>query len=308
MKRITFPRFPVIFAVLTSLFLILSCQNQKTDSEKPSGKTFSFAFITDIHIQPEKRAVEGFQMAIDTINKLKPDFVITGGDLIMDALAQTEGRADTLYNLYLETSRGINMPVYNTIGNHELFGIYEKSGIDPSHELYGEKMFENRIGKRYYAFNHKGWRFYILDSVDETEERSYYGFIDQGQIDWLKQDLSTVDNTTPLAVSVHIPFITVQTQLSDGVLAPNSPGLVITNANEVLELFRDYNLKLVLQGHLHFLEDIFTQGIHFITGGAVCAAWWNGPNHGMEEGFLLVRVSDDKVNWDYIDFGWEVDE
>ena len=226
----------------------------------------------------------------------------------MDALAQTEGRADTLYNLYLEAIKEIDMPIYNTIGNHELFGIYEKSGIDPSHEFYGDKMFANRIGEKHYAFNHKGWRFYILDAIDETEERTYYGHIDQEQMDWLKQDLNSVDKNTPIAISVHIPFITVQTQLLQGPLAPNGPGSVITNGQEVLELFKDFNLKLVLQGHLHFLEDIYAQGIHFITGGAVSAAWWNGPRNGMEEGFLLVKVSDDELTWDYIDFGWEVEE
>ncbi|MBA7532153.1 hypothetical protein ES705_24379 [subsurface metagenome] len=127
-------------------------------------------------------------------------------------------------------------------------------------------------------------------------------------MDWLKQDLNSVDKNTPIAISVHIPFITVQTQLLQGPLAPNSPGSVITNGQEVLELFKDFNLKLVLQGHLHFLEDIYAQGIHFITGGAVSAAWWNGQRNGMEEGFLLVKISDDELTWDYIDFGWEVEE
>jgi len=28
----------------------------------------------------------------------------------------------------------------------------------------------------------------------------------------------------------------------------------------------------------------------------------------MEEGFLLVKISDDELTWDYIDFGWEVEE
>lgn len=306
MKKSTFSKFAVI--LLISLLLITSCRNKKTGSESVPEYTFSFAFLTDIHLQPEKNAVEGFQQAIDTLNKLKPDFVITGGDLIMDVLAQTEGRADTLYNLYLEAIKEIDMPIYNTIGNHELFGIYEKSGIDPSHELYGDKMFGNRIGEKHYAFNHKGWRFYILDAIDETEERTYYGHIDQKQMDWLKQDLNSVDKNTPIAISVHIPFITVQTQLLQGPLAPNGPGGVITNGQEVLELFKDFNLKLVLQGHLHFLEDIYAQGIHFITGGAVCAAWWNGPRNGMEEGFLMVDVDDEKIDWRYIDFGWEVNE
>lgn len=75
---------------------------------------------------PELDAVEGFQKVIDTINQLKPDFVLTVGDLVKDALGQTYGRADSLYNLYREKSAGFEIPVYNTIGNHEIFGWYRK--------------------------------------------------------------------------------------------------------------------------------------------------------------------------------------
>jgi len=293
----------IIFTVV--MFSISSCNAPKKEEAKDKD-AFSFAFLTDIHLQPERNAGQGFMQAIDTVNKLNPDFVITGGDQIMDALGQTESRADSLYDMYIELSGSFNMPVYNTMGNHEVFGIYEQSGVDPSHPLYGEKMFEERIGERYYAFDHKGWRFYILDSVDEREEEGgYYGHIDSMQIKWLKEDLANVDAETPIAISVHIPFITVQTQLVYGSTAPNSEGLVITNAIDVLTLFLEHNLKLVLQGHLHFLEDIYVGDIHFITGGAVSASWWNGPRGEMEEGFLLVNVNGEDIDWEYVDFGWE---
>lgn len=304
MKSVIKQLVPVIlFSVI--LFSFSSCNAPKKEEVKDQN-AFSFAFLTDIHLQPERNAGQGFMQAIDTVNKLNPDFVITGGDQIMDALGQTETRADSLYDMYIELSGSFNMPVYNTMGNHEIFGIYERSGVDPSHPLYGEKMYEERIGERYYAFDHKEWRFYILDSVDEREDGSgYYGHIDSLQIEWLKADLATVDPETPLVISVHIPFITVQTQLVYGSTAANSEGLVITNATDVLSLFLEHNLKLVLQGHLHFLEDIYVGDIHFITGGAVSASWWNGPRGDMEEGFLLVNVDDEKIDWEYVDFGWE---
>jgi len=44
----------------------------------------------------------------------KPNFVITGGDQIMDAMGQSYGRADSLYNLYQETVKELKMPVCNT--------------------------------------------------------------------------------------------------------------------------------------------------------------------------------------------------
>ena len=82
-------------------------------------------------------------------------------------------------------------------------------------------------------------------------------------------------------------------------------GSIITNANEIINILEGYNVKLVLQGHLHFLEEIQYNGIHYITGGAVSSQWWQGTRYGMEEGFVKVDVSTNDFNWEYIDFGWE---
>jgi len=289
-------------AILFSLILcfLSSCEKSR-DKE-----SFSFAFLTDIHVQPEKDADLGFNKAIDTVNKLNPDFVITGGDLIMDALGETESRADSLYDLYIELSALLNIPVYNTIGNRELFGIYEESGIDPAHPLFGEKMYEERIGERYYAFNYMGWRFYILDSVEGREDRQgYIGQIDNEQLAWLEEDLENVDPKIPVAVSIHIPVVTMQTQLPKSADGTKGEVLVIDNSTEVLSAFKDHNLKLVLQGHLHILEDIYVGGIHFITGGAISGSWWNGPRDDTQEGFLMIHIEGDKFEWAYIDYGWE---
>lgn len=292
-----------VLIVLISTGIISQAQHFKKDFEE--SNEFSFVFMTDIHLQPELNAEEGFKQAIQKVNELKPDFVITGGDLIMDALEQSYGRADTLYNLYLKTCEQFTMPVYNTMGNHEIFGIYEKSNVPKDHPEYGEKMFDNRIGKRYYSFDFNGWHFIILDSVEDTEEDSYIGMIDKDQIKWLKEDISILDKSMPIVISTHIPFISSFMQVNYGSLKPNEENTVITNSLEVLTLFEEYNLTLVLQGHLHYLEDIYTQGTHFITGGAVSSRWWEGKNNGLEEGFLLVRVKENSFSWEYIDYGWE---
>ncbi|RLD80658.1 MAG: metallophosphoesterase [Bacteroidetes bacterium] len=286
-------------------FILLSCSQQpKSSCEEES---FSFAFMTDIHVQPEQNATEGFRAAIAEVNALKPDFVITGGDLIMDALGVSFDRADSLYALYEEVSGDFNMPVYNTIGNHEVFGIYEKSGIMPDHPDYRFGMFEKRLGKTYYSFNHKGWHFIVLNSVQETEDRHYIGMIDEEQMEWIKSDLLEVDPETPIVISTHIPFITVYTQIIYGEYAPEYHGLVVENAREVLDIFTGHDLKIVLQGHLHYLEDIQVYGTHFITVGAVSGRWWSGANHDVEEGFLMVNVHGDDFCWEYVDFGWEVE-
>lgn len=286
------------------MFLVVSCISGKRQDQAKNEPDFSMVFITDIHLQPEQNAVEGFRKAMDSVNRYKPDFVVTGGDLIMDALAVKQERADSLYALYNKEISALKMPVHNAVGNHELFGVYEKSGIDTVHELYGNKMYQKRIGKTYYTFTHKNWKFFVLESVYVTNDRKYSGFITSGQISWIKKELFNTNQKTPIAIITHIPFLTSLSQFKKGALEPNSKGLVVENSREVLNLFSGYNLRLVLQGHLHILEDNYIGNIHFITGGAVCGSWWNGPHEGTREGFLYLKFSGDDFLWKYVDYGW----
>ncbi len=75
----------------------------------------------------------------------------------------------------------------------------------------------------------------------------------------------------------------------------------------MLATFRN-RLKLdrTYYSFLHSNELIRWRDMTFITGGAVCGAWWQGPHTGTEEGFGIVTLDRDRVsNWEYIDYGWE---
>ncbi len=298
------PMKKTLFLIGLTVWILPGCTS--TAPETTESNDFTFAFLTDIHLQPELSAVEGFQEAIDTINLINPDFVLTGGDLVMDALDQTYGRSDSLYNLYEKVAGGFSMPVYNTVGNHEVYGWHrEEAGIE-EHPEFGKGMFKKRLGERYYSFDHKGWHFMVLDGIYRSESGSYIGRIDEEQVKWIKEDLGKTGKETPIVVSTHIPFITSQTQLTKGSREASPAYLIIDNARDVLMHFWGYNLKLVLQGHLHYLEDIYVNDqIHFITGGAVCGKWWNNPPEDpLQEGFLLIHAGDDGIGWDYVDYGW----
>ena len=276
----------------------------KPKIQKNAANDFTFVFMTDIHIQDQNHAVEGVKQALNLANSYKPDFVLFGGDLIMDAWYQNYSRADSLYNLFQKTIKMLTCPVYYTIGNHDIWGFSKEKGVDVKHLEYGKKMFEKRIGKRYYQFDFKNFRFYVLDGIFDTQDNQLNGHVSQEQVDWLKNDLLTVPKNVPLALVCHVPLLTTLTQLEHGADAASPSYMVLDNSVEILNLFKGYNLKLVLQGHLHFYEDLFVNNIHFITGGSVAGAKWHGPENGCEEGFVVINVNDNQVAANYVDDKW----
>src|SRR5210317_2102515 len=119
-KNPTMKKISKTLAFIFLFTLSISVLGQKCCEENK----FSFVFLTDIHVQPELDADKGLMKAISKVNELNPDFVITGGYLIMDALGQTKERSDSLYLLYKKLQNSFEMPVYNTIGNHEHYAFY----------------------------------------------------------------------------------------------------------------------------------------------------------------------------------------
>jgi hypothetical protein len=141
-----------------------------------------------------------------------------------------------------------------------------------------------------------------LDGI-EIVSRKYIGGVDSTELEWLKSDLSKNDGKPVVAVT-HIPLVTASTQFLRGALVRNPPQSVIGNAKDVWRVFEDSDLRLVLQGHLHLVEEIDWRSIKIVTGGAVCGGWWKGPNYGFPEGFVVADVRDGKIDWYYETYGW----
>ncbi len=267
-------------------------------ADTPQG--FSFAFMTDVHIRPDPAVVHVFNRVVDTINTLDVDFVISGGDQVFDVMRGNQAKSDSLFSLYQALIKNIKVPVYHTVGNHELFGIYPESPEDSTHADYKYGMFERYFGNTYYSFDHKGWHFIVLNALDVVDKK-YIGRIGKQQLAWLKADLAKVSLETPIAVTVHIPLVSAFNQLYPKP-GQSSDEPAIADRDEVLSAFKDHRLKLVLQGHLHWSEALTIENrTHFITGGSVAGRpSWRGTNHG-PRGFLKFDVTaDGRCAWQFI--------
>ncbi|HRC67357.1 MAG TPA: metallophosphoesterase [Bacteroidales bacterium] len=289
----------IIWCIGLLLFLLSSLKAQI-----PS-QGFSFVFMTDIHLTRDDYAVEGFRKALAVASDLKPDFIITGGDLVMDALDCDYQHAIDQYDLYLGTISNSPIPFYNAMGNHEIWGWQNKHLRQEEWEDYGKNLFKRRIGPPNYSFDHKGWHFVVINGIEYNDSTSYVGWALDETLDFIQNDLKNVPVGMPIILITHIPLITLEAQWEKGALACNHPMEVIGNSKEVLECFPAHSLRLVLQGHLHYYEKMEIDGIIFITGGAVCGAWWKGNYRVTDEGFVLIRINGEYCQTQYIDYGWE---
>lgn len=268
-------------------------------------ESFSFLFLTDAHIQPELNAAVGTDMALKKARTFKADFAINGGDHVFDSLGVPKARALQLFDLYQKTEQDLGLKVHHTIGNHDVVGIFPASGVEPTDPLYGKKLYEDRFGKRYYSFDHKGHHLIVLDSIGITEDRAYEGRIDTEQLAWLKADLAALPKGTPVIVSVHIPIVSAFASYVPLVSAPEKHhSLTVANSDEVVAVLEQHHVIGVLQGHTHINEYVEYHGIPYITGGAISGNWWKGTRMGTPEGFTVVDVANGKLTTRYETYGF----
>jgi len=276
--------------------------------------SFDLAYLTDIHVQPEKGAGNGLRQCLRALNKLeaRPDFVLTGGDLIMDSLDVGHDRLKVQWELFDECWKELDAPAHHTMGNHDVGGWSAKSIIMPGDADYGKQYFAEHYGqgRTCRSFDHKGWHFIILDSIGQNEEtRDYIGWIDQEQMEWLKNDLAAAGKTTPVIIVTHIPFFSVWGQMNADPRKSENPKGLVNNAHAVRKLFAGHNIKLVLSGHGHVLERIDFLGTSYIQGGAVCGMWWKGPVFGNPEGFGVVSCrAGGTFDFNYKGYGWKASQ
>jgi 3',5'-cyclic AMP phosphodiesterase CpdA len=292
------------------------------------------AHLTDMHVQPERRAGEGFAAALDAVHALNtpPDLVVTGGDLVMDAFGAKEERTHTQWALFKRVLRErCRIPVRHCIGNHDIWGWDKKAaGCVGSELLWGKNWFRDTLGleRTYGGTDIRNWRIIRLDTVQPEGESGYKGGLDDEQFEWLKGELAGAKGMHVVVFS-HIPIINISTLLADADVKKEgwdvSPGLMCTDARRIVNLFEAAgNVRAALSGHIHTVEEATFQGVRYINNGAVSGNWWKSQEKTREErrsrgldvgswaslrsdpGFgVLDLYADGTLEAQYVTYGWK---
>jgi 3',5'-cyclic AMP phosphodiesterase CpdA len=265
---------------------------------------FSFIFFTDTHTQPELNATEGTSMAFRRARTLKADFAIGGGDLVFDVSAVPRERVLSLYDMYAKAEQDLGLKIYHTIGNHDVVGAGADL-ISQSDPIYGKRLWNQKFGETYYSFDHKGYHFVVLDSIEYQPDHSFIGRIDAGQMEWLAKDLSAQPKGTPVIVVAHMPLASSAFSYDGPEMYKKASMVIVTNARDVISLLDEYNVIAVLQGHTHINEQVVWKGKTFLTSGAVCGNWWRGSRLGIPEGFTVVHLHNGRFSTEYVTYGFK---
>ncbi len=254
--------------------------------DAPKNRLFRIVHLTDMHIFESEKVARGIKQLLKEIHQLedKPDFVLNTGDNIMDALKHSKEEVEQQWNAWTRYYKNeLQYPLYNCIGNHDVWGWGLKEQPIQNDPLYGKawalKMLE--LKNRYYSFEHKGWKFIILDSPASVNEGSYTARLDDEQFKWLASELENTASSTPVCIVSHIPILSASVFYDGDNLKDGNwqvPGAWMhTDSKKIKDLFYKHkNVKAALSGHIHLADKTEYLGVQYHCNGAACGGWWDG--------------------------------
>ena len=161
-------------------------QNYDDDPDK-----FQFAVTTDL-TGGYKYPV--FEIAVEKINLLRPEFVLTVGDLVEGYV----NNATVIRNMFEEFDSwvaGFEVPFFYVPGNHDV-------GIEWKDNDLMARMWRERYGKEYYHFIYKDVLFVCLNTTDNGTHYT----LDTKQTDWARKILAENAGVRWTIVIMHDPL------------------------------------------------------------------------------------------------------
>ncbi len=253
-----------------------------------SGDDFTFAYISDSHIQHIKgnQFVRNWDMglkrAVAEANLLvpKPDFVVYGGDL-----AQLGTKAELDHGA--EIMSALKYKTHYVMGEHDYY-------LDLG--AYWEKLF----GPQWHSFDHKGVHFIVLNSVLTHHHWTYERWptaerrmaemsgldnpngspfmVGEKQREWLKNDLAKVPKSTPIVVFSHSPLQKIF----------KGWNFWTDDAEQVQAILKPFQRVSVIYGHVHQIQYNQIGNISFHSVMATAWPWPYPQSYALAESHLPV--------------------
>ena len=215
---------------------------------------------------------------------------------------------------YLADASGIKgVMLYHTIGNHD-HSMYYMGDFDTV------KEYKELIGPTYYSFNIGKVHYVVLDDVEcknatpskdekgnACYERTYDGRVVPDELAWLRKDLASVPNGTPLVVTMHIPLYNKDGKYS------------LKEASTLAGILKPYPEVHLYTAHTHTVyngDELATDHLFEHNAGSICGTWWWSGKEtpgvhigqdGSPGGYTILDIAGTAFKWQYKATGAGVD-
>lgn len=289
-------------SALSGAFL-MACKTTPVTNSK-NAPVSRFVHITDMHLYNNEIPEKGINNLLSAIDNLsyKPDFILNTGDNIMDALKRSKEEVELQWSFWKENFRDrIKYPLYNCIGNHDVWGWNNPDEGIKSDPLYGKawakKMLE--IPANYYSVELNGWKLICLDSpFYEDNSKGYTAKFGKQQLEWLKKELASTPESVHVALASHIPILS-PCVFYDGDNESTGnwriPGAWMhIDSREVKDILKAFNnVKLAVSGHVHLVDEAKYLRVNYVCNGAACGGWWKGNYQEFAPAFTTIDLFED---------------
>ena len=147
----------------------------------------------------------GFTNAIRVVNMLRPEFVMSVGDLIpygwfREASVREQHRSlDRLLDQFIP-------PFFYVVGNHDIAPSQNKKGLEKCNEI-STKVWRELRGDDYYSFVYKGCLFVALNTIDNVRLGTTHLHITEKQYAWFKDVLAKNRDARWTFIFMHQPAV-----------------------------------------------------------------------------------------------------
>ena len=221
---------------------VLGCrqvgQDGKESGEAKAGNStatndFTFVQISDSHIgfsrPPNTDVTATLQEAVNRINALprRPELLLHTGDL-------THLARPAEFDTVAQVLRGARAGELVCVpGEHDVTAADEG-------RTFLERHGRGSAGRGWRSFNQRGVHFIGLVNVLNLQAGGL-GALGREQLEWLRQDVAGLTDSTPIVVFAHVPLWTVYPQWGWGT----------EDGAQALALLRRFASVTVLNGHVH---------------------------------------------------------
>ena len=213
------------------------------------------------------------EKTVEVINKLSPDFVVVTGDMV-----NTPGdslQLATYFNCLNKVASDI--PIYHIPGNHDIKGTSEAS----------IQAYIDRFGYERFSFTKRGYTFIGINTcpIKSGDQKA-----EHKQFEWLKEELDKAGHSCYKIIFTHCPIAVKDIDEEDGYM--NFPKEL---REKYMNLFKTYNVSLVLSGHLHNNARCMDEGIELITSGPCGKPLGTGKS-----GITIVHIDQNGIRHEFL--------